>query len=215
MRVSPPKGFTLAELLVVLGCVAALFLIVGFLTAGTSRTGARRAHCASNLSQIGKACNMYADVGEHMGRFPNDGVSALRSLNLTHKGYVHDARVFQCPQNTKNSTSIVDTSLGNAAPNMDRSMSAYGFDRRHTQSHGLAAIAADHGDLDPASGNSFNHKGADGKAPGQNMLQGDGHVEWLTGPQRDLDADGTPDDHIFADESTRLGVDQDGWIRDD
>lgn len=214
MRASPPKGFTLAELLVVLGCVAALFLLAILMT-GTSKTSQRGARCNSNLSQIGKACNMYADVGAHMGRFPNDGVSALRSLNLTHKGYVQDARVFQCPQNPKDSTSIVDTSLGNVAPNMDRRMSAYGYDRRHTQSHGLAAVAADHGDLDPASGNSFNHKGADGKAPGQNMLQGDGHVEWLTSPQRDLDADGTPDDHIFTDESTRLGVDEDGGIRDD
>ncbi|MBE7464568.1 MAG: hypothetical protein HS116_13915 [Planctomycetes bacterium] len=215
MRAASAAGFTLAELLVVLGSIAALFLLAGLLKARTSRTGSRRAHCASNLSQIGKACNMYADVGTNMGHFPNDGTSALRSLNLTHKGYVQDARVFQCPLNPKDSTSVVDTCNENAAPNMNRSMTAYGYDRRHTQSHGLAAVAADHGDLDPASGNSFNHKGADGKAPGQNMLQGDGHVEWLTSPQRDLDGDGTPDDHIFANDTPKLGDDEDGWIRDD
>jgi prepilin-type processing-associated H-X9-DG protein/prepilin-type N-terminal cleavage/methylation domain-containing protein len=60
-------GFTLVELLVVIGIIA---LVIGLLlpALGRAREAARRAKCLSNIRQIGQAFTAY--VSEHKGRLP-------------------------------------------------------------------------------------------------------------------------------------------------
>lgn len=92
------RGFTLTELLVVLAIVA---LLAGLLlpVLARARAEARRTQCKSQLGQIAKAVNLYAD--EHGQRYPtlalrptmNDGARLCDAL----QAYVPDPRLFRCP----------------------------------------------------------------------------------------------------------------------
>lgn len=62
-------GMTLIELLVVMGIIGIL-LGVTIPAVQSSRGAARRAHCLSNLRQIGVAMQMYVDVQGASGIFP-------------------------------------------------------------------------------------------------------------------------------------------------
>lgn len=80
-------GFTLVELLVV---VAVITVLAGLLLPALSnaRAKARESTCISQLSQIGKAVQMYLD--DHAGRRP------LRLDSLWPR-YVSDKQLFVCP----------------------------------------------------------------------------------------------------------------------
>lgn len=66
------SAFTFVELLAVLGTVALLMAVAVPLLA-SNRSSSDRAVCQSNLRQIGRAFNMWAD--DHGGRYPYDAAS--------------------------------------------------------------------------------------------------------------------------------------------
>ena len=96
------RGFTLLELLIVIGIIAVLMGILLPVIA-KARESSRRTVCLSNLRQIALAMNTYAD--HHKGRLPNgnppqtpndyDATNAV--LVRLNQDYVKSPAVFHCP----------------------------------------------------------------------------------------------------------------------
>jgi len=94
------RGFTLIELLVV---VAVMSLLAAILLPVTARVRgfARRTQCISNLGQLGKAINLYADDYEHWypcacvmpSTEPQPGLPRIRDLI----DFYASAEIFECP----------------------------------------------------------------------------------------------------------------------
>lgn len=116
------SAFTLIELLVVIAIIAVLLAIL-LPALESAREKARRVVCLSNLSQIGKACNVYGvDYDEclppgnatlqNLGVLPQFGIDAtywapntperngaMGTALLVTSGYIsrNDTKVFYCP----------------------------------------------------------------------------------------------------------------------
>ena len=179
------QGFTLLELLVVIGILAGLLLPV----LSSARDHARRAECMNNLKQFGLALNMYAqDYSEGFpqtkaggyctaesipANAPNDGLNGL--YLLYSQGYVTDANLYACPtgapivEPTDEAAGITVDTVGCTSNN-----TSYAYDPRHGTTHPTqTAVMADKPDAADPKANSPNHH-----SKGQNVLYMDGHVYW-------------------------------------
>ena len=116
MRTSK-HGFTLIELLVV---IAIISILAGLLlpVLARAREQARRVACGSNLSQIGKACGMYATVPANLGKFPVFNDDPMHALSLLYDDYLKDPRVFACPSRPTPTSGISKASREPFTPNL-------------------------------------------------------------------------------------------------
>lgn len=88
MRAS--RGFTLVELLVVIGIVGVLIALL-LPAVQSARAASRRTHCASNMRQIGLAVHQYALM--HGGQFPDVAHDVTRDQSWVFKLAPHTENV--------------------------------------------------------------------------------------------------------------------------
>lgn len=87
------KGFTIIELLTVIGII---LVLAGLLmpALGKARRISQRARCASNLHQIGIALHLYANDND--GNFPTRGSWGMD----LYPRYIDNEQVFDCPSHS-------------------------------------------------------------------------------------------------------------------
>ncbi len=96
-------GFTLVEVLIVIGIIAVVAAVV-FPVFATARERGRRAACQNNLRQIATAMEMYVH--------DNDGQYPLQEFwNNSVFPYLKDKRVFECPDNPRGYEGLLEGPL--------------------------------------------------------------------------------------------------------
>jgi prepilin-type N-terminal cleavage/methylation domain-containing protein/prepilin-type processing-associated H-X9-DG protein len=172
---SPARGFSLLELLLVLG----IMLVLGGLMYGTnsrSRQRAMQASCQKNLQTIALALQVYS--GDFQSAFPlvKSATTAEEPLSLLVPKYTSATEPFICP-GTK------DAALPEAEPFKERRISyAYYTGWRATNSTAAAdALVTDRqiNTLPKAVGQPL--FSADGKGPGRNHSKFGGNILFIDG----------------------------------
>lgn len=92
------QGFTLVEMLVVIGIIAVLGAIL-FPVYSQARENGRKANCLSNLRQIGQAVRMYSEDSGGFLPIANSqpSVDGPPSIADVLSSYSRDSRIFRCP----------------------------------------------------------------------------------------------------------------------
>ena len=185
-----PRGFTLVELLVVIGIIAVL---LGLLlpAIGRAREQARRAKCLANLRSIGQ--QMFAYANENRDRLPNgnppytwvDPGGADRVM-VQFAEDLKAAGVFHCPSDKNDEPTEIQNAVQNTVSSARVSYEFYSlffapeYGPRLAKMKGRAPLAWD---LD--GGPRDSNLQAKGPSPdenhgpsGGNVLFSDGHAEW-------------------------------------
>lgn len=99
----PGHGFTLVEMLVVIGIIAVLAAIL-FPVYNSARAKARETSCLSNLKQIGTAVEAYAqDTGGFLPLANNrPGEQGGYGMATVLKSYTQSTEIFRCPADADN-----------------------------------------------------------------------------------------------------------------
>ncbi len=183
---TPKRGFTLIEMLVVLGILAALIAIL-FPVFASVRENGRRATCQSNLHQMGLAMQQYLQDNDH--RY----LPVVDSQPYPLPAYVGDSRVFLCPDISETQRQMLGQIGGVSL--------SYGYDEPR-----LLTRSAPSASWEPVSDSQIVHPaalwlyqdstqlfwrklaapcgrpviGSTLHSGGGNYLFADGHVQWLT-----------------------------------
>jgi prepilin-type N-terminal cleavage/methylation domain-containing protein/prepilin-type processing-associated H-X9-DG protein len=187
-RADARAGFTLVELLVVIGIIAVL---IGILLPVLSRAReqANRTKCLANLRTIGQAVFDYANANRD--RLPNGNGPQVwldpEAANWVMKNFAEDlgdGRVFHCPSDKdENEPDVIDNAYQNDPKSARISYeffslfwpSSYGPKLAMLKGRAPVAWDLDGGPRDPKlKGNGDENHGP----TGGNVLFSDGHAEW-------------------------------------
>jgi prepilin-type N-terminal cleavage/methylation domain-containing protein/prepilin-type processing-associated H-X9-DG protein len=177
------RGFTLVELLVVIGIIALLISIL-LPTLARARESANRTKCLANLRSIGQALAMYEQTNQ--GKLPNQNPKGTAldydAVNLTliefYKDALESAAVFYCPSDRDDSPSDIvtaDPTLPNSARVSYDFYSIYWMPEYGPQVTRLKNAPVvwdwDGGSVPTTELQNHGNKGG-------NVLYSDGHADW-------------------------------------
>ena len=182
------RGFSLVELLVVIGIIAILLALL-FPTFAKVREQSRRTKCLANLRSIGQAMFMYANG--HRDRLPNGNPPSVWSdaaaADWVMVNFAEDlkaARVFRCPSDKdEDDPDEILSAVHNRPASARISYEFYSlffapeYGPKLAKMQGRAPLAwdLDGGPRDPA----LTGVGDENHGPkGGNVLFSDGHAEW-------------------------------------
>jgi prepilin-type processing-associated H-X9-DG protein len=197
-------GFTLIELMVIIGIIALLVSIL-LPALGRARDFARRANCTSNLRQIGLACTAYSAANDRAVFIWTPSITA-DDLRALYPKYLTKPEVAICPS-TDNRLGPLPNSLANNAASRSDTSGGHSYEILAYYQPGTfppnRVITGSSGEMKRAGNTPYPNRtllmwDADDSgtenwpdvtnnhgAAGLNIAFADGHAEWVT-PGRGL-----------------------------